>query len=369
MKFILFTDIDHYKVLQKIFNNTFIELYFIDLNNNDKIQNIYNINEYEYLLTSVNNYQILNNFNNLKVIIINPQNENIDYFIYNKILDIESTEIVNKMKETGILKFNLEKFLNSEQKKCLNNINTCLDNMINKIKNNDISKMYSDNNYIYSVNNYLSEPFNLNNEIFVDFFKIMLSDIITLIAQKYLENDVYIYNALFAINYNTSEERVQSQKWHRDPGGKKIIKFFIFFDEVNELNGALEYIPNTQYSSTNLLTNLFQNNGQSIYPSNHIGSTKYNEFEKIQNNNKYIVSTNNFDCVSIDTSGFHRAGYVQPNQFRKYLHVLFLTKEQIINNKDPCDVYQKGFNHNQMYKIDYNMIEKTIGSNKLKFFY
>ena len=101
--------------------------------------------------------------------------------VYNKILDIESTDIVNKMNETGILKFNLYKFLNSE-KKCLNNINDILNLTIDNIKNNKVTRIYDDNKYLYSVNNYLSEPYNLNNQIFVDFFKLMLSDIITMIA-------------------------------------------------------------------------------------------------------------------------------------------------------------------------------------------
>ena len=41
--------------------------------------------------------------------------------------------------------------------------------------------------------------------------------------EKYLNDNVYVYNALAAVNYNCSNNRVQSQNWHRDPGGKKII--------------------------------------------------------------------------------------------------------------------------------------------------
>lgn len=289
----------------------------------------------------------------------------------NKILDIESTEIVNKMNHTGIMEFNLHQFLNNKELEAYNNLNNILDKMIEKIKLNENNSNYvDDNKYMYSINNYLNESYNLNNNIFIDFFIVVLNKIITKIAEKYLEDNVYIYNTLIAVNYNCSDERVQSQNWHRDPGGRKLIKFFFFFDEVGELNGSLEYIPNTQYTSLSKISNVFDfGNSDSIYPQNYSNLNEYNDFIKLSNENRLVTTSSKYGCISVDTSGFHRAGLCSKNYFRKYLHILFLTKEYIINNKDACDLYQNGFNHHRVYNIDYNKINETLGSNSSNYFY
>ena len=288
-----------------------------------------------------------------------------------KILDIESTEIVNKMNHTGIMNFNLKEFLNTKELKSYNNLNNILDKMIDKIKNNENYSNYTNNNkYLYSINNFLNEPYNLDNSIFQDFFIVVLNNLITKIAEKYLENNVFIYNALTAVNYNSTNDRIQSQNWHRDPGGRKLIKFLFFFDNVEELNGSFEYIPNTQYTSLSKVSNIFDfGNGESIYPNNYINTEDYNNFINLSNENRLITKSTNYGCIAVDTSGFHRAGFCSKNYFRKYLHVLFLTKEYIINNKDQCDLYQNGFNHNKVYNIDINKIDDILNKNISKYFY
>lgn len=44
---------------------------------------------------------------------------------------------------------------------------------------------------------------------------------------------------------------VYSQAWHCDPEGDRIIKMFIYFNDVNEQNGALQYIKGTQRGGKN----------------------------------------------------------------------------------------------------------------------
>jgi hypothetical protein len=292
--------------------------------------------------------------------------------IENKILDIESTNIVNIMNHRGIMLFNIKQYLNNEELDSYNNLNEILDKMIDRIKNNENYKNFSDDNkYIYSINNYLDEPFNLNNKIFIDFFKIALNNLITKIAEKYLENNVYIYNPALNVNYNCSDNRVQSQNWHRDPGGRKLIKFFLFFDDIGELNGSFEYIPNTQYTSLSKISDLYDFNiDQSIYPINFQNDTNtYNKFIELSNNNNIITTSSKYGCISVDTSGFHRAGFCYEGYYRKYIHILFLTKYDVINNKDPCDKYQNGFNYNKVWNIDINLIDNILNKKVSQFFY
>ena len=56
----------------------------------------------------------------------------------------------------------------------------------------------------------------------------------------------------------------------------------------------------------------------------------------------------------MDTSGFHRAGICENNNYRKYLHILFLTKDNVENNKNTGDRYELGFNHNDIFNINYS---------------
>jgi len=285
--------------------------------------------------------------------------------ICDKIIDIESSIIVNKMNHTGIMQLNISKYLNNKEIVAFENINKVLDEMIVKIKNNEHNniKTFPSNHYMYIVNNYINEPFNLNNQIYKDFFIVVLNKIIIKIAEKYLENDVFIYNPLIAVNYNCNKMRQQSQNWHRDPGGRKIIKFFIFFDDVSKENGSFEYIPNTQYTSLSKITNMFDyGDGRSIYPNS-------NEFQELANNNGIITNCKKYDIVAVDTSGFHRAGLCSENNYRKYLHILFLTKDNIINNKDPCDLYQNGFNYNTICNVDKNNINNILNVNVSQYFY
>jgi len=290
--------------------------------------------------------------------------------ITDKILDIESSGIVKRINETGIMQFNLSNYLNLHEKQSFSNLNNKFDEMIFNIKNDNINKVYSENEYMYTINSFINEPYNLNNPIFIDFFNIVLNNLITKIAEKYLEDRPYIYNAITAVNYNCQDERVQSQNWHRDPGGRKLLKFFFFFDNINELNGTLEYIPNTQYTSTNKISNVFDfGNEQSIYPTSYTHSEDYPTFLELSSLHGIKTECNEYDCISVDTTGFHRAGFCSKNYYRKYLHVLFLTKNSIINNKDPCDLYQNGFNHHRIYNIDIDNIDNIINKDIGKYFY
>ena len=288
-----------------------------------------------------------------------------------KILEIESHTIVDKMNHTGIMQFNLSKYFNVPEKKAFDTLNLVLNNMTEEITQETYVKKWDENDYMYTVNSHINEPYNLNNPIFVDFFKIMTHDIITKIAKKYLESEVFINNALMAVNYNCSDERVQSQNWHRDPGGRKLIKFFVFFDDIGELNGSLEYIPNSQYTSQSKITNIFDfNNNNSIYPISYSHmKNEYDIFSKVSDNKRLITEAKMGDCISVDTTGFHRAGFCSKNKYRKYLHVLYLTEINIINNTDPGDRYQLGFNHNSIYNVDKSLIDDLLKKSVSKYFY
>jgi hypothetical protein len=69
---------------------------------------------------------------------------------------------------------------------------------------------------------------------------------------------------------------------------------------------------------------------------NYINTEDYHNFINLLNENSLITKSSNYGCIAADISGFYSKNY-----FRKYLHILFLTKENIITIiNDPCDLYQ-----------------------------
>ena len=47
------------------------------------------------------------------------------------------------------------------------------------------------------------------------------------------------------LNFPTEDDAKEAQLWHRDPEDLKIIKVFIYLNDVNAENGPFCYIPNT----------------------------------------------------------------------------------------------------------------------------
>lgn len=55
-------------------------------------------------------------------------------------------------------------------------------------------------------------------------------------------------------NYPTNEAATSSQLWHHDPEDLKLIKVFIYLDDVREENGPFTYIPGTHPFGVNVAT-------------------------------------------------------------------------------------------------------------------
>jgi hypothetical protein len=54
------------------------------------------------------------------------------------------------------------------------------------------------------------------------------------------------------LNYPTSEPATLSQLWHHDPEDLKIIKVFIYLEDVGEGNGPFTYVPGTHPFGTHV---------------------------------------------------------------------------------------------------------------------
>jgi hypothetical protein len=99
-----------------------------------------------------------------------------------------------------------------------------------------------------------------------------------------------------------SLERMGSQRWHRDQTDRNILKLFIYFSDVDEGAGALEYIPdslpvNSRWSEKIPLTD------QTGYPPPELIETLVPKEEIVRCSGKRGT------LVFVDTAGLHRGGY------------------------------------------------------------
>ncbi len=95
---------------------------------------------------------------------------------------------------------------------------------------------------------------------------------------------------------------VYSQAWHCDPEGDRIIKVFIYFNDVNERNGALQYIKGTQRGGKNssLLKDIPRHT--SHYPTEEFINANFPKEDIV-----YATAPKG-TIVICDTRGLHRGG-------------------------------------------------------------
>jgi hypothetical protein len=103
---------------------------------------------------------------------------------------------------------------------------------------------------------------------------------------------------------DSGRKRRASQKWHRDPQDRRLLKVFLYLNEVDELTGPLEYVPSTRTGGSH----------EHISPTMS-GLARYN-YPPEEVVNKAIAEAGKVVCtcppatlVFCDTSGFHRGGF------------------------------------------------------------
>lgn len=109
--------------------------------------------------------------------------------------------------------------------------------------------------------------------------------------------------AWYTIAVNEERPKVNSQNWHRDPEDNQLVKIFVYFSDVDERSGAMEYVANSQQKGK--FGQLFPIDSQHAY--------SYPSAEDLSNNipAEHFVrcSGKKGTILFCDTYGFHRGGY------------------------------------------------------------
>ena len=131
------------------------------------------------------------------------------------------------------------------------------------------------------------------------------------LVKGYLKQDCQLIDITFSETVSREEKyREYSQRWHRDPAVKGLIKIFIYFSDVTNKCGPFEYIPKTHNNMTLNPMNgpkTTKRFGGSFYPNQE------QIYQQICNKSLQINSMTGEkgNIIICDTTGLHRGGYCE----------------------------------------------------------
>lgn len=147
--------------------------------------------------------------------------------------------------------------------------------------------------------------------------QLALSDEVLSIAKSYFNDNL----KLFLANYwhtviSAKKTREASQNWHRDPEDKRILKIFLYLNDIGEENGAFEYVKHSANGQVH-----DQVYPQSLFISNYVEPQNNTIANTLKSN---IVKANfpKYTILFADTTGFHRGGFATSGE-RKMAHLIF----------------------------------------------
>lgn len=107
----------------------------------------------------------------------------------------------------------------------------------------------------------------------------------------------------FTVPYPGADDRVASQRWHRDPEDDHIVKVFVYFSDVDEEAGPFEYVRGSPAGGR--YGDLWAwNDGHRYPPTDELEAAVAPE-------DRFLVTGPAGTIIICDTGGFHRGGFAR----------------------------------------------------------
>ena len=212
--------------------------------------------------------------------------------------------IINEIKKNGYYKSSLNDLLINS------NLITDFENDSESIKNKLLQRLSQNDDTLFKRGKKFVARYVEKNTPFCDLrssVNLALDDVFYGIASNYLNSIPKLTNIDFWYNIpNASSNKIGSQNWHKDYEDKNLLKIFIYLDDVNEFNGPFSFVENShEYHKAKLPQNLKRN-----YPNGVVVDEE--TIELFYSKNKIInFAGSKFTVLIVDTSGFHKGGYIQ----------------------------------------------------------
>tara|TARA_Y100001973_G_C5196046_1_gene334335 strand:+ start:806 stop:1681 length:876 start_codon:yes stop_codon:yes gene_type:complete len=288
---------------------------------------------------------------------------------------INTSEVVNKLNTVGWYRTNVKDVLDNDGINLFNNniefFNKMLeDEFIQKqlydVQTNPSERMEASGGKPFEITHYayIKEPLTLNNSSFI---KLFLNDFFTNVATEFLEvSNPKMFNVIAYLNsWNHKYGRMHSQNWHRDREDFKLLKFFIYYNDVTEDSGPFEYVPES-FCGGKMITN----NGKSDYwdyASDDENRANPNPQElELCEKNRVTFTGKTGDIIIVNNSGFHRGGFVKDgNNIRVTSHALFI-KPDAVMIKEPLSSFN--YESEKINYIDFESSDFNDLKDKQKYF-
>jgi|SRR5688572_9767728 len=134
------------------------------------------------------------------------------------------------------------------------------------------------------------------------FMQLCLSPELLRIASGYLQMFPRLLHIALWCNMPMAGPDIRSQRWHRDPEDRRMVKVFMYLEDVAEHNGPFCYIPETQTGSR--FGKVYR---QGIDRYNYPPDGAIDGILPVQ---PQICTGRAGTIVFCDTSGFHKGGHV-----------------------------------------------------------
>jgi len=135
--------------------------------------------------------------------------------------------------------------------------------------------------------------------------RIATSDAVLGAVNEYrgLATKLYYLDNWFTPPYAGSDERIASQRWHRDPEEEHVVKTFLYLADVDADGGPFEYVKGS--APGNRYGNVFPYGGKVKNPSDEDLAGEVPDDEPV------TMTAPAGTMIFCDTSGFHRGGFAR----------------------------------------------------------
>ncbi len=135
--------------------------------------------------------------------------------------------------------------------------------------------------------------------------RIGLSDAVLAVVNEYrgLATKLYYVDNWFTPPYASADQRIASQRWHRDPEEEHVVKTFLYLADVDEDGGPFEYVKGS--APGNRYGDVFPFSGKVKNPSDD------DLFAEVPNDEHVLMTAPAGTMIFCDTSGFHRGGFAR----------------------------------------------------------
>jgi ectoine hydroxylase-related dioxygenase (phytanoyl-CoA dioxygenase family) len=151
-------------------------------------------------------------------------------------------------------------------------------------------------------------------------YKIATNEKFVKIARSYFGSQgCSLFYADYWHTVPTDSDRIASQVWHRDSEDSRLLKVFIYLNDIKEDNGCFEFLKKTSKGLK------YGDLEPHFKVSQSVRATK--DTNKFISENEQLVFkgiANKFDVIFCDTTGFHRGGFVKIGN-RKLVNLIYVS--------------------------------------------